>query len=145
MSRGLTPRYLTAALPIQQDTGYNLPGTGDSSMPITYCHLSCVRNSFLFSTMRLWKAMINPALLCSRSIEHLKLNLTKNNIYELPHFSLSISCQSHTYKTWAKCLKFSTFQYNFVDNMSCDKCGTRRGDAAHLLFHSPAYAAPVRH
>ena len=32
MSRGLTPPYLTAVLPIQRDTGYNLRRTGDGSM-----------------------------------------------------------------------------------------------------------------
>ena len=26
--------------------------------------------------------------------------------------------------------------------MSCDKFGARREDAAHLLFHCPAYAVP---
>ena len=26
--------------------------------------------------------------------------------------------------------------------MSCDKCGARREDAVHLLFHCTAYAAP---
>ena len=61
MSRGLAPPYLNAVLPIQRDTGYNLRRTGDGSMPIIRCRLSCVRNLFLFSTMRLWNAM-NPAL-----------------------------------------------------------------------------------
>ena len=28
--------------------------------------------------------------------------------------------------------------------MSCNKCGARREDAAHLLFHCPAYADPRR-
>ena len=85
----LTPPYLPAVLPIQRDTGYNLRKTGEGSMPIIRCRLSCVRNSFLFSTMRLWNAM-NPALRSSSSIEHLnmfKLN-QKNNIYELPLFFL---------------------------------------------------------
>ena len=39
-------------------------------------------------------------------------------------------------------LNFQRFQYNFVDNMWCDKCGARREDIAHLLFHCPAYAVP---
>ena len=26
--------------------------------------------------------------------------------------------------------------------MSCDTCGARREDAAHLLLHCPAYAVP---
>ena len=26
--------------------------------------------------------------------------------------------------------------------MSCEKCGARREDVAHLLFHCPAYAGP---
>ena len=82
MSRGLTPPYLTAVLPIQQDTGYNSHRTGDGSMPIIRCRSSCVRNLFLFSIMRLWNAM-NPALHSGSSIEQFKLNL---KIYELPTF-----------------------------------------------------------
>ena len=66
MSRCLTPPYLTAVLPVQRDTGYNLRRTGDGSMPIIRCRLSCVRNSILFSTMRLWNAM-HPALRSSSS------------------------------------------------------------------------------
>ena len=85
MLRGLTPPYLTAVLPIQRDTGYNLPRTGNGSMPIIHCRLSCVRNSFLFSTMRLWNAM-NPALRSSPSIEHFKLNLKKTYIRTTPFF-----------------------------------------------------------
>ena len=85
MSRGLTPPYLTAVLSIQRDTGYNLRRAGDGSMPIIRCRLSCVRNSFLFSTMRLWSAM-NPALRSSSSIEHFKLNLKKQHLRTTPFF-----------------------------------------------------------
>ena len=85
MSRGLTPPNLTVVLPIQRDIGYNLRRTGDGSMPIIRCRLSCVRNSFLFSTMRLWNAM-NPALRCNCSIEHFKLNLTKQHLRTTPFF-----------------------------------------------------------
>ena len=85
MSRGLTPPYLTAVLPIQRDTGYNLRRTGDGSMPMIRCRLSCVRNSFLFSTMRLWNAM-NPALHSTSSIEHFKLNLKKTTFTNYPFF-----------------------------------------------------------
>ena len=66
MSQGLIPPYLTAVLPIQRDTGYNLRRTGDGSMPIIRSRWSCVRNLFLFSTMRLWNAM-NPASRSSSS------------------------------------------------------------------------------
>ena len=85
MSRGLTPLYLTAVLPTQRDTGYNSRRTGDGSMPIIRCRLSCVRNSFLFSTMRLCNAM-NPALRISSSIENFKLNLKRKTFTNYPFF-----------------------------------------------------------
>ena len=57
MLRGLSPPYLTAALPLQRDTGYNLRRTGDGSLPIVRCRLNCVRNSFCHSTIRLWNSL----------------------------------------------------------------------------------------
>ena len=144
MSRGLTPPYLTAILPIQRDTGYNLYRTGDGSMPI----IRCVRNSFLFSRMRLWNAM-NPALRSSSSIEHFKLNLKKQCLRTTPFFPhlysrfIGKAAINHTrIRLGLSALNFQRFQYNFVDNMSCDNCGARREDAAHILFHCPAYAVP---
>ena len=146
MSRGLTDApYLTAVLTIQRDTGHNFRRTRAGSMPITRYRLSCVRNqSFLFSTIRLRNAT-NPALRSSPSIEHFELNL-KKSIHELyPILSSFVlwlyrqnSCKSHTLSA----LKCQRFQYNFADNMSCDKCGATRGDVVHLLFHCPAYAVP---
>ena len=84
-------------------------------MPIIRCRLSCVRNSFLFFTMRLWNAM-NPAKRSSLSIEHFKLNLKKQHIRTTPFFShlysrfISEAAVNHTrIRLGAKCLKFSTF------------------------------------
>ena len=39
-------------------------------------------------------------------------------------------------------LNFQRFQYNFVNTISYGKCGANREDAAHELFHCPAYAVP---
>ena len=103
MSRDLIPPYLTAVLPIQRDTGYNLRRTGDGSMPIISCRLSCMRNSFLFSTMRLWSAM-NPALCSSSSIEHFKLNLKKQHLRSTPFFP-------HLYSCFYSCFKQQFFTH----------------------------------
>ena len=144
----LGPLYLTAVLPIQRDTGYNLRRTGDGSMPIIRCRLRFVRNSFLFSTMRLWNAM-NPALRSSYSIEHFRLNIKKQHSRTTLFFPnlysrfIDKAAVNHTrIRLGLSALNFQRFQYNFVDNMSCDKCGARGEDAAHLLFHCPAYAVP---
>ena len=117
-------------------------------MPIIRCRLSCVRNLFLFSPMRLWNAM-NPALRTSSSIEHFKLNLKKQHLRTTPFFPhlysrfISKAAVNHTrIRLGLSAINFQRFQYNVVDNMSCDECGARREDAAHLLFHCPAYAVP---
>ena len=113
-------------------------------MPMIRCHLSCVRNLFLFSTMRLCNAM-KPALRSSSSIEHLKLNLKKQHSRTTPFFliyTLVLSANHTRIILGLSALNFQRFQYTFVDNMSCDKCGARREDAAHLLFYCPAYAVP---
>ena len=86
-------------------------------MPILRCSLSCVRNLFLFSTIRLWITM-NPALRSSPSIEHFKLNLKKQHVRTtplFPHFysAFICSCQSYTYIRLSA-LNCQRFQYSFV-------------------------------
>ena len=119
---------MTAVLPIQRDTGYNLHRTGDGSMPIIRCRLSCVRNSFLFSPMRLCNAM-NPALRSSSSIEHFKLNLKKQHIRANPfnfflikmlysRFIGKAAVNQTRIRLGLSALNFQRFQYNCVDNMS---------------------------
>ena len=89
---------------------------------------------------------MNPALRSSSSIEHFKLNLKKQHLRATPFFPdlysrfIGKSAVNHTrIRLGLSALNFQRFQYNFVDNMSCDKCGVRREDAAHFLFHCPAY------
>ena len=111
MSRGLTPPYLTAVLPIQRDTGYNLRKTGDGSMPIIRCRLSCARYSFLFFTM-LWNAMNYAVALVLNILSWIskKQHLRTTPFFHIYTLVLSQSSgQLHTYKTWAKRLKFSAF------------------------------------
>ena len=100
--------------------------------------------------MRLWNAM-NPALRSSPSIEHFKLNLKKQHLRTTPFFPhlysrfIGKAAVNHTrIRLGLSALNIRRFQYNFVDNMSCDKCGARREHTAHLLSHCPAYAVPRR-
>ena len=89
---------------------------------------------------------MNPALRSSSSIEHFKLNLKKTTTPFFPHLYsrfIGKAAVNHTrIRLELSALNFQRFQYNFGNNMSCDKCGARREDAAHLLFHCPAYAVP---
>ena len=92
---------------------------------------------------------MNPVLRSSSSIEHFKLNLKKQHLRATPFFShlysrfIGKAAVNHTrIRLGLNTLNCQRFQYTFVDNMSCDKCGARREDAAHLLFHCPAYAVP---
>ena len=91
---------------------------------------------------------MNPALRSSSSIEHFKLNLKKQHLRTTPFFphlySRFIGKAAVNHTRIRLVLSALNFQYNFVDDMSCDKCGTRKEDAAHLLFHCPAYAVPCQ-
>ena len=82
------------------------------------------------------------------SIEHFKLNLKKKHSRTTPFFPHSSCLYSrfigkaavnHTrIRLGLSALNFQRFQYN----LSCDKCGARREDAAYLLFYCQAYAVP---
>ena len=147
IKNGLVPEYLAAALPRQNVTGYNLRNNDNGTLPVVRTRLSCVKNSFFGSTISLWNKL-EPDVRMKPTLYSFKMSAKccPRNSDFLPDLYSNFfgrAAVNHTrLRLGLSALNFHRFKYNFIDIMSCEKCGAAKEDNLHLFFHCPAYDGP---
>ena len=145
---GLAPSYLTAILPRPRDAGYRLRSFNNMSLPTPSARLSCVRNSFLNSSIKSWNSL-DKIIRSSPSYFSFKSKLlkrSKSNSHFNPilysHF-LGKAAVNHTrMRLGLSALNSQRYKYNMVPSPSCERCGAPQEDPYHIFFVCPAYAVP---
>ena len=147
----LTPLYLRSLVPRPVDNRYRLRSTSNAALQVPFSRLSCTRNAFVHSTVKLW----NSLELDVRSIDSLYSFKTKlkqlfhkeHNIKFIPTLYSRIprgtaSVYHCRLRLRLSALNFHRFTYNFIDNKACPNCHFQCENTNHYLLHCPAYAAP---
>ena len=145
---GLAPSYLTAILPRPRDAGYRLRSFNNMSLPTPSARLSCVRNSFLNSSIKSWNSL-DKIIRSSPSYFSLKSKLLKRSKSN-SHFNpilysrfLGKAAVNHTrMRLGLSALNSQRYKYNMVPSPSCERCGAPQEDPYHMFFVCPAYAVP---
>ena len=145
---GLAPSYLTAILPRPRDAGYRLRSFNNTSLPTPSARLSCVRNSFLNSSIKSWNSL-DKIIRSSPSYFSFKSKLLKRSKSN-SHFNpklysrfLGKAAVNHTrMRLGLSALNSQRYKYNMVPSPSCERCGAPQEDPYHIFFVCPAYAVP---
>ena len=145
---GLAPSYLTAILPRPRDAGYRLRSFNNMSLPTPSARLSCVRNSFLNSSIKSWNSL-DKIIRSSPSYFSFKSKLLKRSKSN-SHFNpilysrfLGKAAVNHTrMRLGLSALNSQRYKYNMVPSPSCERCGAPQEDPYHIFFVCPAYAVP---
>ena len=145
---GLAPSYLTAILPRPRDAGYRLRSFNNMSLPTPSARLSCVRNSFLNSSIKSWNSL-DKIIRSSPSYFSFKSKLLKRSKSN-SHFNpilysrfLGKAAVNHTrMRLGLSALNSQRYKYNMVPSPSCKRCGAPQEDPYHIFFVCPAYAVP---
>ena len=124
---GLAPSYLTAILPRPRDAGYRLRSLDNMSLPTPFARLSCVKNSFLNSSITSLNSL-DKIIRSSSSYLSFKSKLLKRNKCN-SHFNpilysrfLGKAAVNHTrMRLGLSVLNSQRYKYNMVPSTSCER------------------------